>query len=362
MHRISQLTFSSIHGHPIASLTTPCVRFMKYSTAAYGNNMIRSVQIGLDGRFDSRVNRMTRTLVSEHVGVPEEDIVSLDLDHDAEGHHLRHFVAVDHLNQQIVLAIRGTFSFAEIVVDVAAQSRPFCGGEAHAEMANMAERVWKAAGDTVLDLLRLNENYELVLTGHSLGGGTACLLHIMCHQEERTLIEGRRVRCFAYATPPVFTPLEFVPDAALQSCTAYIYDRDVVPFLSVDSVRHFLASLLATNNHRRSLWRQTFKWCSRRNAPPDEKICQLVKETNAKRLTPKAGAPKLFVPAATVLWLREASNSFDDERILFDAKPCDPRRLAEMGIFIDVNMFQDHVPGRYEHALHYMQVRDDDKR
>ncbi len=76
--------------------------------------MIRSVQIGIDGRFDSRTNSMTRTLVSDHVGVPEEDIVSLDLDHDTDGYHLRHFVAVDHINKQVVLAIRGTFLFPKL--------------------------------------------------------------------------------------------------------------------------------------------------------------------------------------------------------------------------------------------------------
>ncbi|GAX23143.1 hypothetical protein FisN_33Lh035 [Fistulifera solaris] len=336
-------------------------RFMKYATAAYGNSMIRSVQIGIDGRFDSRANSMTRTLVSDHVGVPEEDIVSLDLDHDTDGYHLRHFVAVDHINKQVVLAIRGTFSFSEIVVDVAAQSRPFCGGEAHAEMANMAERVWEAARETVMKVLRSNENYELVLTGHSLGAGTACLLHILCHQEERKLVEGRNVRCFAYATPPVFSPLEFVPKSALNSCTGYIYDRDVVPFLSVDSVRHLLASLSAVGNQRPKLW-QKFRVLARQS-DPDEKLVKLVQEAKTKRLPPKAGAPVLEIPASNVLWIQRTddSNDFDDDKISYNAKVCDPRKLSKMGIFIDGNMLQDHTPSRYEHALHFLEVRDDVK-
>ena len=333
---------------------------MKYATAAYGNNMIRSVQIGIDGRWDSRANSGTRALISDHVGVPPEDIVSLDLDHDADGTHLRHFVAIDHINQQVILAIRGTFSFSEIVVDVAAQSRPFCGGEAHAEMANMAERVWKAAGETVLKALRSNENYELVLTGHSLGAGTACLLHILCHQEDRKLVEGRKVRCFAYATPPVFSPLEFVPKTALKSCTAYIHDRDVVPFLSVDSVRHLLASLSVVGNQRPKLY-QKLKTITRRTEP-DEKLVSLVIEANTKRLPPKAGAPVLEIPSSTVLWIQRSSDSNDSDRILYNAKACDPRKLSKMGIFIDANMLQDHTPSRYEHALHFLEVSDDVER
>ena len=37
--------------------------------------------------------------------------------------YLRHFVAVDHANKNIVLAIRGTFTISEVVVDAAGFSR-----------------------------------------------------------------------------------------------------------------------------------------------------------------------------------------------------------------------------------------------
>jgi len=37
--------------------------------------------------------------------------------------HLRHFVAVDQENKNIVLAIRGTFTISEVVVDAAGFSR-----------------------------------------------------------------------------------------------------------------------------------------------------------------------------------------------------------------------------------------------
>ena len=61
----------------------------------------------------------------------EEDLVLLDIDFDGNDEHLRHFVAVDHAHQEIVLSLRGTFSVAEIVVDAAAFAIPFGGGQAH---------------------------------------------------------------------------------------------------------------------------------------------------------------------------------------------------------------------------------------
>ena len=322
-------------------------RYMKYATAAYGNSMIRAAEMDVAGRYDNRVGLMTRSRISEHIGVPEEDIASLDVDYDGDGNHLRHFVAVDHINRKVVLAIRGTFSLSEVIVDVASFSREFCGGEAHSEMASMAERVWKASGETVLKLLRQNAGYELVLTGHSLGAGSACLLNILLHRNGRQLVEGRAVRCFAYASPPVFTPLEFA-HKAVRACTNFIHDNDAVPFLSVDSVRHLFASV-------RVLEKRHMKWLERTRLftgylAPDSSLCSEVEQESRKRLVTKKGAPLLEIPAAANLWLRK-----DEEKDTYNWKVCDSGKLATLGIQIDGNMLQDHFPSRYENALHNLE-------
>jgi len=96
-----------------------CLRYMKYATAVYGESMIRAAEVGVRGMFDGRFSPLTRTRVSEHIGVPEEDIVLVDMDYGGDVSHLRHFVAVDHQNQKVVLAIRGTFSVADVFVNVA---------------------------------------------------------------------------------------------------------------------------------------------------------------------------------------------------------------------------------------------------
>lgn len=322
------------------------LRYMRYATASYGNSMIRAVEIGVTGRFDNRMKgRATRTCVSNYIGVREEDVVKMDLDYHGNGNHLRHFVAVDHDNRKVVLAIRGTFSLSEIVVDVAGFSAEFCGGEAHSEMASMAHRVWDEAGETVLSLLHDNPDYELILTGHSLGAGTACLLNILCHRNGRALVKGRPVRCFAYASPPVFTPLEFAPDA-VRSCTNYIQNRDAVPFLSVNSVRHLFASV-------RAIEEQGLRWRERMQLltgylEPNAALVQRVRELQQKRLPPKKGAPVLEIPAAANLWLRRK----DDNANEYDVKVCDSRKLAQLEIRVDANMLKDHIPTYYEDALH----------
>lgn len=321
------------------------LRYMRYSTAAYGSNMIDAANMDARGVFDTRWAPTTRTRISEHIGVPEEDIVLMDVDYGNDVNHLRHFVAVDHANQKVVLSIRGTFTLSEIVVDVAAFSRPCYGGEAHSEMYTMAERVWAAAGETILNKLKENEGYEFIVTGHSLGAGCACLVNIMCQNRRRSLIGGRKMRCFAYAAPPVFSSLELIPDA-VQSCVSYIHEKDVVPFLSVDSVRHVFSSVRAIEDYMQTKMNRTERVkLAVAYTSPDEGLIEAVREASSKRLKPKEGAPILSIPAAANVWMREQPTGE------YDFEVCDSLALSKLGLNVDIRMAEDHFPQRYEHAF-----------
>ena len=60
--------------------------------------------------------------ISDHIGVPEEDIVMFAKP-GGSNDILRHFVAVDRKREQVILAIRGTFSVSEIVIDMDGDTR-----------------------------------------------------------------------------------------------------------------------------------------------------------------------------------------------------------------------------------------------
>lgn len=245
---------------------------------------------------------------------------------------------------KIVLAIRGTFSLSELVVDAAGFSRPFCNGEAHSEMATMAERIWLLVGETVLALLKQNASYEFIITGHSLGAGTATLLNVMCHENNRALVGGRAVRCFAYAPPPTFRPLEIATDA-VSACSSYIHELDVVPFLSVDAVRHLFNCLKAIEDQNLS-WRRRLKLTSGYEQP-DETLIEAIRVANENRLETKFGAPQLLVPAAVNVWMQETYSTGD-----YSVKLCDSSMLANLGILLHSKMLEHHFPSRYEHAFH----------
>jgi hypothetical protein len=95
---------------------------MRYATAAYGPTMITAAELDAQGIVDTRLKPSLRTRISEHVNVTEDDIVLVEND-ETKHEVLRHFVAVDHVNRKVVLAIRGTFTISEIVADVAGFSR-----------------------------------------------------------------------------------------------------------------------------------------------------------------------------------------------------------------------------------------------
>jgi hypothetical protein len=81
--------------------------------------MIQAAELDARGRIDGKLQTITKETVSKHIHVPVDDIVVFDVDYDGDAQHLRHIVAVDHKHQKVVLAIRGTFSLSEVIVDVA---------------------------------------------------------------------------------------------------------------------------------------------------------------------------------------------------------------------------------------------------
>jgi pimeloyl-ACP methyl ester carboxylesterase len=277
-------------------------------------------------------------------------------------------VAIDHAHPAILLAIRGTFTISEILVDVAGFARPFCGGEAHSEMATMAERVWEVARPTVLDLLQKYPQYELILIGHSLGAGVASLLNILLHDDNQALLQRenhtitrRNIRCFAYACPPTFTPLDHIPEA-VAACSHYIHGRDVVPFLSVDNIRHLFHRIRAVDRHPMSVTERLqligSEWTlgSSSFSTLPESLVQDVQRAQQNRLEVKPGAPLLIIPAARTVWMKEttpvthdAAKEEEYEYLAYDA-----HTLAHMGIRLDTRMMSDHFPSRYEHAFHHL--------
>jgi hypothetical protein len=273
---------------------------------------------------------------------------------------LRYFIAVDHENKAVVLSIRGSFTVKDLLIDIAAFSRPFCGGEAHSEMAHSTEKLWDETKDTIGNLLGNNPGYEFVITGHSLGAGCATLLNILLHENNREKVNGRAIRCFAFASPPCF--FGTVDKQASEACINYIHDSDIVPFLSVDSVRRMFAALHVIEESNLSAWLRILIISG-----SIEVIKPAMRESVERALheppPAKEGAPELVIPAHTNVWMRSKElvipRDLDidnlpeefDHNAPSDFVLVDSSKLVEMGISLDPLMITNHFPNGYESCL-----------
>lgn len=212
-------------------------------------------------------------------------------------------------------------------------------------MACMAESIWEITGTTILQLLDQNPNYTLTLVGHSLGAGVASLLNILLHQNQRYMIHGHHVECFAYAAPPTYTPLDNVPDA-VSACINYINESDFVPFLSLDGVRHLIHCIRVIDEQSYP-WMYRWKLMMGLTKPNTGLMDAVQRRMKDDRLIVVPGAPALAVPAKVNVWMRE-----NKENGKFDCRICDSMELTRLGVLIDINMLEDHFPSRYEHAFH----------
>merc|ERR1719424_1214124 len=138
--------------------------------------------------------------------------------------------------------------------------------------------------------------------GHSLGAGVACLLAVLLAKEEEAL--AARVRCFAFAPPPVFAPLSAARGVEVR---AFLHGEDCVPFLSVDAGRRLLASLraagtIADTHSALAVSRMVFGRC----APSADLVAAVSRAARGVDLPRVERAPRLLIPASSVVWVRQA--------------------------------------------------------
>jgi len=205
----------------------------------------------------------------------------------------------------------------------------------------MTERLWERVADDVLNALKDNGGYELIITGHSLGAGVALLLNILLHQDKR--LEGIFMRAFAYASPPVYSPVSNIPEA-IATAINYMHDLDDVPFLSVDAICHEIAALTVIDDAALSRTQKAEILLDA--TQPSITLLENVDDALHGPLPVKEGIPMLVAPVAAVAWACAKTKG------KYDLKLCDPTKLAKQGMHvIDAETGLDHFPTRYELAF-----------
>lgn len=336
--------------------------YMRFATAVYGPEMMASTELAVYDEVKGKATDTTHQLICTHCHLHEKDTeIWWDYRRDpttAEIAHAQHcLLLVNHNAQQVVLAVRGTFSLSGIITDLAGYCEPFCNGMAHAGMAMAAKQTWNAIWqDGLRDKLQeLEPNYDFVITGHSLGAGVACLINILVHDavERGALPElaSRRISCFAMAPPPVYCPLS-AAQAAVANTTAYIHQYDCVPSLSVDAIRRLMACLdrLQAVLRKHPVWELAAQRWELGEPQPELVVAyQHPKETP---LRPLEKAPMLVVPARKLIWLEKQIDEMTGNVTEYQAHALDPTLYADRVFDLELpDCVANHMTPEYETAF-----------
>ncbi|NXH91416.1 DGLB lipase, partial [Edolisoma coerulescens] len=147
------------------------------------------------------------------------------------------FVALDHKKEAIVVAVRGTLSFEDILTDLSADCEDLTleevleNGFVHKGITQAASYIYrKLINDGILNqAFTIAPEYKLVIVGHSLGGGTASILAIMLRNSFPTL------RCFAFS-PPGGLLSKSLADYTKHFIVSVIVGKDLVARLSMPNM------------------------------------------------------------------------------------------------------------------------------
>ncbi|KAK2765045.1 hypothetical protein FQN54_008744 [Arachnomyces sp. PD_36] len=281
---------------PSSHLVQNIRRFMRFSSASYGSNFLRMMGISEESaaqQSQNESNHYEHSSFSTHTGLPTSTILlssfydpaggSNATGETAAGFPLVHYLSLDHDSKAVVLTLRGTFGFEDILTDMTCdydglqwQGRSW---QVHKGMHASARHLLEGGGGRVMATIKaaLEEftDYGVIFCGHSLGGGVASLLATLISEpnssdtisssfvtasnqpatgplllaENNTatpeqapsfsLPSGRPIHVYAYGPPAVMSP--FLRRATRGLITTIVNGQDVVPSLSLGVLHDFHA-------------------------------------------------------------------------------------------------------------------------
>jgi predicted lipase len=251
-----------------------------------------------------------------------------------------HFVAIDHEHKEVIVTIRGTMSLHDVLVDLVCKSVDFesvfdhdaavTQGKAHGGFLKSAQTLACDLHELVAETLQANPFYEIVVVGHSLGGGVATILSLLWARIP--LFRTRRVRAISYASPCVLCKTLSQAPFTRRHVTSVVTGDDIVSRFGLATFREMQQKMLSLATEGENM--------------DDEMNCGNDSDsvtTKVQETLPPQDDDKLYC-AGRVWWLE--SKEYEPHPIV----EVDPTQdLNEIGLFPD--MFAIHLPTSYLDSL-----------
>lgn len=176
-------------------------------------------------------------------GLTEEDLVYVSFHNKV--YEVPFYVAIDHQTCSVVVSIRGTLSLPDILTDLTAECETLSehdrsnGIFCHRGMLLAANYVKRKLEETNLlnEVFSVLQSYSLVITGHSLGAGTASVLALLLRSKYPTL------KCFAFSPPGGLLNVDGVKHSE-DFIFSIVVGDDLVPRLSVPTMEDMKKNIL----------------------------------------------------------------------------------------------------------------------
>ncbi|KAI9263065.1 Alpha/Beta hydrolase protein [Sporodiniella umbellata] len=344
-----------------SEMLSPMAHYIKYASAAYGENFMRILGIGDIPAQLPTSHPPNHHAFAHHTQNSIDDILlssytdpSPFLQSSLKA--LVHYVTVDHSAQAIVLTCRGTLGLSDLLTDLSFDYTEFRAWgstySAHRGMLKAAQRLAIEKGPVFSSIRQGLERYPaygLILCGHSLGGGVASLLTVLWSQDGRIssdsgLPANRPLHCYAYGPPGVMCL------ALSQRCrglvTSVVHGYDIVSSLSLGLLHDFknlARSLHAERNVAEEIMARVIQ--QRMEGDEDDPWLWAMIKTMRADMT----AEKMY-PAGIVYWIEQAPEKIK-------VSQCDDVQARFSEVLFSKSMFMDHSPYLYEKAIEGLSIK-----
>ncbi|KAI7796875.1 diacylglycerol lipase-beta [Triplophysa rosa] len=225
------------YGWPLYIYSNPLTGLCKLSGGCCGNRHAEYDLVGGDNlgcHFTS---------ILQSTGLQYRDFIHISFHNQI--YEIPFFVALDHKRESVLVAVRGTLSLKDVLTDLSAECENFTvegvSGTcyAHKGISQAANYIYKKlVNDGILSqAFNIAPEYKLVITGHSLGAGTASLLAVLLRSTHPTL------ECYAFS-PPGGLLSKALADYSKQFIISVVLGKDLVPRLSIPNMEDLKRRIL----------------------------------------------------------------------------------------------------------------------
>ncbi|GAX74972.1 hypothetical protein CEUSTIGMA_g2418.t1 [Chlamydomonas eustigma] len=191
-------------------------------------------------------------------GVPQEDVLKV---------HWRsntfepvHYLALDRKFQKIVISIRGTTDFSDVVTDLVGRPvphdfTPSLTGHVHEGMLHAARFVVASIRTALQRAVTQEPDFKVLVTGHSMGGGIASLVALLLHSDPSGLSRSMSNCVRAVCLAPAAVMDEHLSSTCNSFIASIVLGNDVVPRVAVHSVTKFVQEVARASPLKMALLR-----------------------------------------------------------------------------------------------------------